>query len=83
MNMEAKVIVTYAGQTGDLPMPVDYDASDADIRRWVTESLVTGSVTGIGAVPDADLTDFIVDRSEANTERAYPLILCRPKTAFG
>ncbi|MFA5054198.1 MAG: hypothetical protein WC565_09075 [Parcubacteria group bacterium] len=81
--MDAKVVITYAGTTGDLPTPMDYDASDADIRRWATESVQTGSVAGIAADPTADLSDFIIDRSPANEERPTPLILVRPKTAFG
>ena len=81
--MEAKVIITYGGATGDLPSPMDYDASDADIRRWVTESIQTGSVAGIPADLNADISDFIIDRSPANEERPTPLVLVRPKTAFG
>jgi hypothetical protein len=79
---QARVIVTYAGQTGDLPDTVHSGAAHDDVRRMVQEALRTGGVNGIPATPDADLTDFIVDRAPARGDQPLRLLL-RPKTAFG
>jgi len=79
----ARLNVTYNGANGDLPDPVTRDASDADIKRWATEAVRAGSVPGIPADPNADFTDFVVDRFPAN--EAVPVARCmlRPKTPFG
>jgi len=73
----ARLNVTYNGANGDLPDPVTRDASDADIKRWATEAVRAGSVPGIPADPNADFTDFVVDR--------FPVarVMIRPKTPFG
>jgi len=80
---EARVNVTWSGCNGDLPDPVQFDAGDADIRSWVTEALQGGSVPGIPASPQVDLTDHIVERFEATDSRPVKMIFIRPKTAFG
>lgn len=80
---EARVNVTFAGQNGDLPDPVSVDASDGDVRAWVTEAVRTGSIPGIGVNATADFTDFVVDRFPPNDVRPYSLISLRPKTPFG
>lgn len=80
---EARVNVTFSGRNGDLPDPVSFDASDADIKAWVTEALRTGSIPGIPVAPDADLHDYMIDRFEATEARPYRLIQGRPKTPFG
>lgn len=80
---QARVNITYKGDNGDLPDPVIFDASDGDIKTWVTEAVSAGSVPGIGADQDADFTDFVVDRFAANAEREFNYIQVRPKTPFG
>lgn len=80
---EARVNVTYAGSNGDLPDPVALDATDADVKAWVTEAVRAGSVPGIPARADADFTDFVVDRFAADEHRPYALLQIRPKTPFG
>jgi len=80
---EARVNVTINGQNGDLLDTVNRDASDIDIKRWVTEAVRTGSVPGITADPDANFNDFVVDRFDANEVRPFALISVRPKTPFG
>lgn len=80
---EARVNITWNGQNGDLPDTVNRDAADADVKRWVTESVRAGSVPGIGADPNADFQDFVVDRFPASDARPYNLIQIRPKTPFG
>jgi len=80
---EARVMITWAGQTGDLPDTVDFRASDLQIKRWATEAVRTGGVPGIDIDARADCRDFVVDRFVANAVRPYPLIQVRPKTPFG
>lgn len=80
---EARVNVTFGGNNGDLPDPVAFDATDADIRQWVTEAVQTGGVPGIAANEGADFADFVVDRFAASEARPYNLIQVRPKTPFG
>ena len=80
---EARVNVTFGGQNGDLPDPVNYNASDTDIRRWVTEAVRGGSVPGLRRNVGADFNDFVIDRFSASEQRPYNLIQVRPKTPFG
>ena len=80
---EARLNITWAGDNGDLPDPVAYDATDADVRQWVTEAVRNGDVPGIRADVNADFSDFVVDRFAANDTRPYNLIQIRPKTPFG
>lgn len=75
--------VTYAGQNGDLADPVQWDVSDASIRSYATEAVRSGAVLGIAAIPDADFTDFVVDRFPPSATREHRLIVLRPKTPFG
>ena len=80
---EARVNVTYGGQNGDLPDTVSYDATDGEVRYWVTEALRTGGIPGIRMAPGADLRDFVIDRYRATDVRPFNLIQVRPKTPFG
>lgn len=80
---QARVNVTFNGQNGDLPDPVSLDASDADVKTWVTEALRGGGIPGIPAGAAVDLSDFKVDRFGSTDARPYALLAVRPKTAFG
>lgn len=80
---EARVNVTWAGQNGDLPDPVAFDATNHEILNWVTEAVRSGGVPGIRAAPGASFRDFVVDRFTASAVRPYNLIQIRPKTPFG
>lgn len=81
-NYEARVNVTFAGLNGDLPDAMAFDLPDADIKAMLTEALRTGSVPGIPAQANVDLTNYVIDRFPANAE--YPnRLIARPKTAFG
>lgn len=80
---EARVNITWAGQNGDLPDAVRFDASSAEVLGWVTEAVRTGHVPGITADRAASFADFVVDRFAANVTRPYNLIQIRPKTPFG
>lgn len=79
---EARLNITYGGCNSDLPDPVAFDASDADVRQWATEAIRAG-IPGMPADPNANLQDFVVDRFAANDVRPYQLISVRPKTPFG
>ena len=80
---EARVNVTYGGRNGDLPDPVSFDASEAEVIRWVTEAVRTGGVPGLEADRRATFRDFVVDRFGATEGRPFNLIQVRPKTPFG
>jgi hypothetical protein len=80
---EAIVNVTWAGNNGDLRDPVSFDATDADIRTWVTEAVRTGGAANIPADPNADFTDFVIDRYAATEETPFARLFARPKTPFG
>lgn len=80
---EARVNVTWNGQNGDLPDPVMFDATDADIKTWVTEALRNGSIPGIRADAQVDLRDFVVDRFAVTADIPYARLMIRPKTPFG
>jgi hypothetical protein len=80
---EAIVNVTWAGSNGDLRDPVSFDATETDVRTWVTEAVRTGGVANIAADPNANFTDFIVDRYASTEETPYNRIFLRPKTPFG
>ena len=82
-NYEARVNITWAGQNGDLPDPVSFDAHNAEVLRWVTEAVRAGDVPGIRQDPRATFRDFVVDRFNATQRRPYNLIQIRPKTPFG
>jgi len=79
---QALVNVTWSGQSGELPDPVSYDATDGDVLQWVTESIRGGSITGIDTDPGASLEDFVVDRFAAK-DGLPNRISVRPKTPFG
>ncbi|MCK9567621.1 hypothetical protein M0R72_01565 [Candidatus Pacearchaeota archaeon] len=80
---EAIVNVTWAGNNGDLRDPVSFDATDEEIRAWVTEAVRTGGVANIPADPNADFTDFVIDRYAATEETPFCRLFARPKTPFG
>jgi hypothetical protein len=79
----ARLTITYGGQQGDLPDPIGYDSTDADIKQMATESIRTGYVPGIDRVEGIDLSDFVVDRFPAREDVPYCRISVRPKTPFG
>ena len=80
---EARCNITFAGSNGDLPDPVSRDAADGDIKQWVTEAVRGGNIPGIAASPDADFTDFVVERFPPTEARPFSMISVRPKTPFG
>ena len=79
---EARVNITWAGKNADLPDPVAFDATDGDIKQWVTEAVRAGT-PGIEADPNANFGDFVIDRFEADNTTPYNRLMVRPKTPFG
>lgn len=79
----ARINITYAGVNGDLVDLVDYDMNDLAIKAQVQESIVSGSVPGMAAQQNVDLTDFVVDRFPATQDNPDNRIFVRPKTPFG
>lgn len=79
----AKLNVTWGGQNGDLPDPVPYDATEADLKVMAAEAITSGYIPGIGADANVNLGDFIVDRYAATDEIPFARVFIRPKTPFG
>ena len=82
-EFEALLNITWGGGNGELPDPVRYEATDVEIRQWASEAIRGGSVPGIDADANADLSDFMIERYAAGEEQAYNRIFVRPKTPFG
>lgn len=82
-DTEARINVTWAGNNADFPDPVSRDATDADIKMWVTETIQTVGLPGMPADPGASFEDFVIDRFEPTEARPYRLFALRPKTPFG
>ena len=85
---EARVNVTHLGSNGELPDPVPYNSTDAEIRQWISEAIRTGSIPGIAADPTVDLSNYMVDKFDAPVnpvagQRDYNLLTLRPKVAYG
>lgn len=80
---EARLNITWNGQNGDLPDPVSFDATEAEIRGWAGEAIRGGGIPGIRADPNADLSGFVVDRFRATADTPYNRLFLRPKTPFG
>ena len=79
---QARVNVTWQGENADLPDPVSFDATDGDVKQWVTEAVRAG-FPGMPAAHDANFGDFVVDRFRSNDACPYNRLMVRPKTPFG
>jgi len=79
---EARLNITMNGVNADLPDPVRFDATDAEVLGWATEAVHAG-IPGMNADPTANFVDFVVDRFTASPARPWNIIMCRPKTPFG
>ena len=81
---QARVNITYKRQYGELPDAVTFDATDGDVRGWVSEAIRTGGVPGIDADPAVRLNDYVIDRfPPVPGVREHNLIDIRPKVEFG
>ena len=81
-NDQATLNVTWSGNNGDLPDPVSYDSSDADLKQVATEAIRTGYIPGIHTDPNVNLRDFVVDRFPAKDDQPNRIFI-RPKVPFG
>jgi hypothetical protein len=79
----ATLNITYQGQSADYDLSIDYNASDADIRRIAVEVLRSGGVKHLHLpnLADHSFDGFVVDRLNGpnNEQRIY----LRPKVPFG
>ena len=80
--MDANLNITYGGENGDLNETVDFDATDDQVRMWATEAVRAGGIPGMSVHPDADFTDFVVDRFPPRGDLPARLVV-RSKTPFG
>ena len=80
---QARLNITWQGQTGDLPDPISFDAPNASIQQWATEAIRSGGVPGINVDPNVDFSDFVVDRFPSREDRPWNSIQLRPKVPFG
>ncbi len=80
---QARLNITWAKEQGDLPEPVPWDATDAEIIGMATEAIQTGHVPGITADADVNFDGFRVDRFDANEGNPINRLSLRPKTEFG
>lgn len=79
----ARLNITWGGSNGDLPDPVDYNATEGDLKQIATESVHSGYIPGIPADANADFADFVVDRFQSTNDVPYARVFLRPKTPFG
>lgn len=79
---EAQLNITWNGQQGELPDPVNVDAADGDVLQWATEAVRAGDVPGIDAAPNVNFQDFVVQRFAAKDDLPNRIFI-RPKVPFG
>jgi hypothetical protein len=77
--------ITYNGMSADYPLDVDYQLSDADIRRIAVEVVRSGGVRGLQVrnLKDNAFDNFVVDRFGGSDKRGNHRIYLRPKVPFG
>jgi hypothetical protein len=74
--------ITYNGLSADYTLDVEYDLSDADVKRIAVEVVRGGGLRGLRVpdLEDAAFAHFVVDRFDSpNGKRIY----VRPKVPFG
>jgi hypothetical protein len=78
----ATLNITYNGLSADYPLELDYQISDADVKRIAVEVVRSGGVPGlqIANLPANAFEQYVVDRFQGpQGERIY----LRPKVPFG
>ncbi len=78
----ATLNITYNGLSGDYPLELDGEVTDADVRRIAVEVVRSGNLTGlkIANLPVDAFANFVVDRFQNGGQ---PRIYLRPKVPFG
>jgi hypothetical protein len=82
-DYEARVNITYSDYNGDLPDPVNFDATPEEVRSWLTEAIRTGSIPGIPADPEVNLENYVVRRIPKTEAIPVNRLVVHPKTPFG
>ena len=79
----AVINITYNGLSADYPLDVEYNLTDADVRRIAVEVVRSGGLRGlsIANLPERAFDDYIVDRFD--TPQGGRRIYLRPKVPFG
>lgn len=80
---EARVNITWQGQNYDLQNPMLIDSTDEQIRASVTETVRFGIEGLIPADPNADFTNYVINRFAPTEARPWNAIFVRPKVPFG
>jgi len=79
---EARLNITWAGENGELPDAVSFDAADNDVKQWATEAVSNGYVPGIAADTTVSFEDYVVQRFAAKDGQPNKIFI-RPKTPYG
>jgi hypothetical protein len=79
----ATLNITYNGLSADYHMDVDYDMTDADVRRIAVEVVRSGGMRGlhIATLDEQAFDGFVVDRMQGPDGQRR--IYLRPKVPFG
>lgn len=80
---EARLNVTFDGRNADLPEPIPFAASDAEIKAWAREAIAAGALGAPRAGGRVDLTGFVIDRFPATAKVPENRVFLRPITPFG
>ena len=75
--------ITYNGLSVDYHMDIDFEITDADVRRIAVELIQSGDVEGlhIANLSRGTFSNYVVDRVE--TPDGGKRIYLRPKVPFG
>jgi hypothetical protein len=75
--------ITYNGLSADYPLDLNYNLSDADVRRIAVEVVRSGGVRGlqVANLNERAFDNYVIDRFDApeGGQRIY----LRPKVPFG
>jgi hypothetical protein len=75
--------ITYNGLSADYPLDLNYNLSDADVRRIAVEVVRSGGIRGlqVANLNDRAFDNYVIDRFDApeGGQRIY----LRPKVPFG
>jgi hypothetical protein len=75
--------ITYNGLSADYPLDLNYNLTDADVRRIAIEVVRSGGIRGlqVANLDERAFDNYVVDRFDA--PEGGPRIYLRPKVPFG
>ena len=75
--------ITYNGLSADYPLDLNYNLTDADVRRIAVEVVRSGGIRGlqVANLDERAFDNYVVDRFDA--PEGGPRIYLRPKVPFG